>query len=214
MNSLAQILASSLGLTLLPRATAILAKGYLLAGNGSGCAVSLELVAVPSVRAETSFCTDASTSSVSVATGAWLTARDIFADRACTSTVIRFCGGVAVTDSAVSSVSSEALGILDFDQVVGAERFFFLFYYFFPFFYCKTHKTTYILLTLFTGRHSILNILKIPYPTIQCFDVLLALLYLTANSCLHLQIYIVNILTIPHPTIQYNVLIYYLHCYT
>ena len=28
-----------------------------------------------------------------------------------------------VTDSAVSSVSSEALGLLDFDRVVGAERF-------------------------------------------------------------------------------------------
>ena len=136
MNSLAQILALSLGLTLLPRATATLAKGSLLPGSGSGCAVNLELVAVPSVRAETSSCTDASTSSVSVATGvgvlltfpsacwtAWLTARDIVADRACTSTVIRFIGGVVVTDSAVSSVSSEALGLLDFDRVVGAERF-------------------------------------------------------------------------------------------
>ena len=136
MNSLAQILALSLGLTLLPRATAILAKDSLLPGSGSGSAVNLELVAVPSVRAETSSCTDASTSSVSVATvggvlltfpsacwTAWLTARDIVADRACTSTVIRFCGGVVVTDSAVSSVSSEALGLLDFDRVVGAERF-------------------------------------------------------------------------------------------
>jgi len=50
-------------------------------------------------------------------------ARDIVSDRACTSTVIRFCGGVVVTDSAVSSVSSEALGLLDFERVVGAERF-------------------------------------------------------------------------------------------
>ena len=136
MNSLAQILALSLGLTLLPRATAILAKGSLLAGNGSGCAVKLELVPVPSVSADTSSCTDASTSSFSVATGvsalftcpsacwtAWVTAREIVADRACTSTVIRFGGGVVVTDSAVSSVSSEALSLLDFDRVVSAERF-------------------------------------------------------------------------------------------
>ena len=52
-----------------------------------------------------------------------MTARDIVADRACLSTVIRFCGGVVVTDSAVSSVSSEALSLLDFDWVVGAEHF-------------------------------------------------------------------------------------------
>ena len=130
MNSLAQILALSLGLTLLPRATAILAKG-----NESGCAVNLqlELVAVPSVSKETSSCTDASTTSVVTGVGAltcpsacwtaWETARDIVADRACTSTVISFGGGVAVTDSAVSSVSSEALGLLECDRVVGAERF-------------------------------------------------------------------------------------------
>ena len=53
MNLLAQILPLSLGLTLLPRATAILAKGSLLAGNESGCAVNLELVVVPSVSTET-----------------------------------------------------------------------------------------------------------------------------------------------------------------
>ena len=98
--------------------------------------MNLELVAVPSVSAETSSCTDASTSSFSVAIGvgvlltclnacwtAWVTARDTIADTACTSTVIRLCGGVVVNDSAVSSVSSEALGLLDFDQEVGAERF-------------------------------------------------------------------------------------------
>ena len=133
MNSLAQILALSLGLTLLPRATARLAKGSLLAGNESGCAVNVELVAVPSVSTETSSCTDASTTSVVTGVGAltcpsacwtaWVTARDIVADRACTSTVIRFGGGVVVTASAVSSVSSEALGLLDCDRVVGAERF-------------------------------------------------------------------------------------------
>lgn len=100
--------------------------------------MNLELVAVPSVSAETSSCTDASTSSFSVAIGvgvlltclnacwtAWVTARDTIADSDCTSTVIRFCGGVVVNDqdSAVSSVSSEALGLLDFDREVGAERF-------------------------------------------------------------------------------------------
>ena len=53
----------------------------------------------------------------------WVTARDKVADRACTSTVIRFCGGGVVMDSAVSSVSSEVHGLLDFDRVVGAERF-------------------------------------------------------------------------------------------
>ena len=58
MNSLAQILALSLGLTLLPRVTAILTKGSLLAGNESGCAVTCELVAVPSMITETSSCTD------------------------------------------------------------------------------------------------------------------------------------------------------------
>jgi len=36
---------------------------------------------------------------------------------------MRLCGGVVVTDSAVASVSSEGLGLLDFDRVVGAERF-------------------------------------------------------------------------------------------
>ena len=128
------MLALSLGLTLLPRATAIIAKGSLLAGNESGCAVNLELVAILSVSSETSSCTDASTTSVVTGIGAlltypsacwtaWVTARDIVADRACLSTVIRFCGGVVVTDSAVSSVSSEALSLLDFDWVVGAEHF-------------------------------------------------------------------------------------------
>ena len=134
MNSLAQILALSLGLTLLPRVTAILAKGSLLAGNESGCAVNSEFVAVPSVTTETSSCTDASATSVVSGGGAlltcpsacwtsWVTARDIVADRACMSTIIRFCGGGVVMDSAVSSVSSEALGLLDFDRVKGAERF-------------------------------------------------------------------------------------------
>ena len=69
-----------------------------------------------------SSCTDSSTSFFSVATRVgglltcpstcwttWVTARDIVVDRACTSTVIRFCGGVVVTDSAVSLVKSEAL---------------------------------------------------------------------------------------------------------
>ena len=117
MNSLAQILALSLGLTLLPRATTILAKGSLLAGNKSGCAENLELVTVPLVSMETSSCTDASATSVVTGVGAWLTcpsacwtawvrARDIVADRDCTSTVIRFCGGVVVTDSDVSLMSS------------------------------------------------------------------------------------------------------------
>ena len=46
--------AQSVGLTLLPRATAILAKGSLLAGNENGCAVNLKLVAVLSVITETS----------------------------------------------------------------------------------------------------------------------------------------------------------------
>jgi len=64
MNSLAQILALSLGFTILPRATAILANGSLLDGNESGCAVNV--VAVPSVSTETSSCTDASTSSFCV----------------------------------------------------------------------------------------------------------------------------------------------------
>ena len=59
------------------------------------------------------------------------------------------------------------------------QNFFFFFFTWKNLFYCKTHKITYILLTLLTGRHSILNILTIPYPTTQ-----------------------------------YNVLIYYLHCYT
>ena len=77
MNSLAQILALSLGLTLLPRVTAILAKGSLIAGNESSCAVNCELMAAPSVIMETSYCT----------------------------------------------VSSEVYGLLDFDRVVGAERF-------------------------------------------------------------------------------------------
>lgn len=53
---------------------------------------------------------------------AWVTARDNVVGRARTSTVIRFCGGV-VTDSAVSSMSSEALSLLDFKRVVGAECF-------------------------------------------------------------------------------------------
>ena len=52
---------------------------------------------------------------------AWVTAKDIVADRPCTSTVIRFCESAVVTDSAVSS---EALRLLDFDRVVGVERFF------------------------------------------------------------------------------------------
>ena len=134
MNYLAQILALSLRLALLPRATAILANGSLLDGNESGCVGNV--VAVHSVSTETSSCTHASPSSFSVATGvgalltcpsacwtAWVTARDIVADRACTSTVIRFCGGVVVTDSAVSSMRSKALGLLDFERVVGAERF-------------------------------------------------------------------------------------------
>ena len=94
-------------------------------------------VAVPSVSTETSSFTDAVTlSSLSVATGvgalvacpiacwtAWVTARDIVADRACTSTVIKFCVGVVETASAVTSVSSEALGLFDFDRVLGVERF-------------------------------------------------------------------------------------------
>ena len=134
MNSLAQMLALSLGLTLLPKATVILAKGSLLDGNGSGCAVNS--VAVPSVSTETSSCTVAVTSSFSVATGvsalvacpiacwtAWVTVRDIVADRACTSTVIKFCGGVVETAPAVTSVSSEALGLFDYDRVLGVERF-------------------------------------------------------------------------------------------
>ena len=50
-----------------------------------------------------------------------MTAKDLVADRACTSTVIRFCESAVVTDSAVSS---EALRLLDFDPVVGVERFF------------------------------------------------------------------------------------------
>ena len=54
---------------------------------------------------------------------AWVTARDIVADRACTSTVIRFCGGGVVMDLAVSSWSSEALGLLAFNRVVGVELF-------------------------------------------------------------------------------------------
>lgn len=52
-----------------------------------------------------------------------MTGRDIIADRACTSNIIRFGGGVVVTDSAVYSLSSEAHGLLDFERVVGAERF-------------------------------------------------------------------------------------------
>lgn len=52
-----------------------------------------------------------------------MTARDIVADRACTSTVIRVCGCGVVMDLAVSSVSSEALGLLDFDRVVAAKCF-------------------------------------------------------------------------------------------
>ena len=43
------------------------------------------------------------------------------ADSACTSTVIGFCESVVVTDS---TVSSEGLRLLDFDRVVGVERFF------------------------------------------------------------------------------------------
>ena len=39
------------------------------------------------------------------------------------STTIRLCGGVLVTDSAVSLVSSEAHGLLDFTWVVAAEHF-------------------------------------------------------------------------------------------
>ena len=52
-----------------------------------------------------------------------MTARDIVADRACMSTVIKFGGGVVETASAVTFISSEALGLLDFDQVLGVERF-------------------------------------------------------------------------------------------
>ena len=37
-------------------------------------------------------------------------------------TIIRFCGGVVVTDSAASPLSSEAVGLLNFDRAVGAER--------------------------------------------------------------------------------------------
>ena len=47
--------------------------------------------------------------------------RDILPDRACMSNIIRFCGGVVVTDSAASPLSSEALGLLNFDRAVGAE---------------------------------------------------------------------------------------------
>ena len=52
-----------------------------------------------------------------------MTARDIVADRACMSTIIKFCGGVVETASAVTSISSKALGLLDFDRVLGVERF-------------------------------------------------------------------------------------------
>ena len=49
--------------------------------------------------------------------------RDILPDRACMSNIIRFCGGVVVTDSAASPLSSQGIGPLNFDPVVGAERF-------------------------------------------------------------------------------------------
>ena len=55
----AQIFLLSLGVTLLPRATAILANGVLLAGNGSG--LDDVLGGVLSVRRETSSSTTAST---------------------------------------------------------------------------------------------------------------------------------------------------------
>lgn len=134
MKLLAQILAVSLGLTILPRATEIMAKYSLLDGNTSGCAMNV--VAVPSVSMETSSCTDASTRSFFVATvagvlltctsacwTAWVTATDIIADRAWTSTVMRFGEGGVLMDSAVSSASSEALCLLVFDWEVGVERF-------------------------------------------------------------------------------------------
>lgn len=134
MNLLAQILVLSLGLTLLPRATEILVKGSLLDSYASGCAVNV--VAVPLVSMETSSCTDASTRSFIAATGAgvlltcpgvcwtaWVTATDIVVDRACTSTVTRFGESGVLLDSAVSSVSSEALCLLVFDWVVGMECF-------------------------------------------------------------------------------------------
>lgn len=52
-----------------------------------------------------------------------MTVKDIVVDSACTSTMIRFGGGIVTTDSAVSSMSPGALGRIDFEQVVGAEHF-------------------------------------------------------------------------------------------
>jgi len=109
--------------------------GKRTSSEASSCSLALHTEGgVPSVTTETSSCTDASATSVVSGGGAlltcpsacwtsWVTARDIVADRACMSTIIRFCGGGVVMDSAVSSVSSEALGLLDFDRVKGAERF-------------------------------------------------------------------------------------------
>ena len=51
-----------------------------------------------------------------------MTARDIVVGRPYMSTVIGLCGGIVVTDSAVSSVSSEGHGLLDSNWVVGAEH--------------------------------------------------------------------------------------------
>ena len=39
------------------------------------------------------------------------------------SNIIRFCGGVVVADAAASPLSSEVIGLLNFDRVVGAELF-------------------------------------------------------------------------------------------
>ena len=101
MYSLAQIFLLSLGVTLLPRATAILANGFLLPGNGSG--LDDVLGGVLSVRRETSSSTTASTPvglSWHLSTCVWgifskarwtasVTAREIDEVKAFTSTVIK-----------------------------------------------------------------------------------------------------------------------------
>ena len=48
---------------------------------------------------------------------------DIVPERGCMSNIIRFCGAVVVADAAASPLSSEGMGLLNFDRVVGAERF-------------------------------------------------------------------------------------------
>ena len=82
-------------------------------------------------------------------------------------------------DKWVNNISERTLSPVEIAALMKGFFFFFFFLTWKNLFYCKTHKITYILLTLLTGRHSRLNILTIPYPTTQ-----------------------------------YNVLIYYLHCYT